>query len=197
MNYLAHAYLSLGQDDILVGNMIGDFVKGKKKNLFPERIKNGIELHWAIDTFTDSHPIILETKKIFQPIVRLYAGSFLDISMDYTLSHSNEFTPANGWRQFCDQVYHTMQINRDLIPEKGLTMFEHMIQDDWLYNYQFGWRIEKSFKGLAQMAKYLPDEVEVFSIFDKNKAYLQDAFERFFPQLKAFAIEFLTSKNIK
>jgi acyl carrier protein phosphodiesterase len=31
MNYLAHAYLSFNDPEILVGNMISDFVKGKKK----------------------------------------------------------------------------------------------------------------------------------------------------------------------
>ena len=30
MNYLAHAYLSFGDPDVLTGNMISDFVKGKK-----------------------------------------------------------------------------------------------------------------------------------------------------------------------
>lgn len=30
MNYLAHAYLSFDEPEILVGNMISDFVKGKK-----------------------------------------------------------------------------------------------------------------------------------------------------------------------
>ena len=31
MNYLAHAYLSFNKPDILAGNIISDFVKGKKK----------------------------------------------------------------------------------------------------------------------------------------------------------------------
>jgi len=30
MNYLAHAYLSFDHEEILVGNLISDFVKGKK-----------------------------------------------------------------------------------------------------------------------------------------------------------------------
>ena len=30
MNYLAHAYLSFGYSELLVGNLISDFVKGKK-----------------------------------------------------------------------------------------------------------------------------------------------------------------------
>jgi acyl carrier protein phosphodiesterase len=39
MNYLAHAYLSFNDPEILVGNMISDFVKGKKKFDFPLRIQ--------------------------------------------------------------------------------------------------------------------------------------------------------------
>jgi acyl carrier protein phosphodiesterase len=35
MNYLAHAYLSFGEPDILAGNMISDFVKGKKNSITP------------------------------------------------------------------------------------------------------------------------------------------------------------------
>ncbi len=41
MNYLAHAYLSFGDPDILAGNMISDFVKGKKKFDYPGPDTNG------------------------------------------------------------------------------------------------------------------------------------------------------------
>src|SRR5579875_2561759 len=43
MNFLAHAYLSFYNPPVLVGNMIADFVKGKKSlNRFPETIQAGI-----------------------------------------------------------------------------------------------------------------------------------------------------------
>ena len=35
MNFLAHAFLSFNDPDILTGNMISDFVKGKQKFDFP------------------------------------------------------------------------------------------------------------------------------------------------------------------
>ena len=57
MNYLAHACLSFGNEDILVGNMISDFIKGKKKFDYPVAIQNGIMLHRMIDTFTDAHAV--------------------------------------------------------------------------------------------------------------------------------------------
>ena len=36
MNYLAHAYLSSGDPSIPAGNMISDYVKGKKKFDYPD-----------------------------------------------------------------------------------------------------------------------------------------------------------------
>jgi acyl carrier protein phosphodiesterase len=44
-------------------------------------------MHRAIDTFTDSHPAIHEAKKVFSPLVRLYAGAFVDVAMDYFLAN--------------------------------------------------------------------------------------------------------------
>ena len=55
MNYLAHAYLSFNEPEILVGNMISDFVKGKKKFDYSPGVQKGIALHRAIDNFTDYH----------------------------------------------------------------------------------------------------------------------------------------------
>ena len=62
MNYLAHAYLSFNEPEILVGNMISDFVKGKKRFDFSENIQKGIMLHRNIDTFTDEHEVTKKAK---------------------------------------------------------------------------------------------------------------------------------------
>ncbi len=62
MNYLAHAYLSFNMPDILVGNMISDFIKGKKQFDYPLPVQKGIRLHRAIDTFTDTHAATQELK---------------------------------------------------------------------------------------------------------------------------------------
>ncbi len=82
MNYLAHAYLSFGISDIATGNLISDFVKGKKKLDYPETIQHGITLHRAIDTFTDGHPITQEAKLFFRHHFGLYSGPITDIVYD-------------------------------------------------------------------------------------------------------------------
>ena len=59
MNFLAHIYLSDDHPKIMVGNFIGDFVKGKNfREQFEPDIARGIELHRIIDVFTDSHPVV-------------------------------------------------------------------------------------------------------------------------------------------
>jgi len=87
LNYLAHAYLSFDQPEIIVGNLISDFVKGKKKFDYPPGIQKGIALHRAIDTFTDSHPATKEAKEVFRPHYRLYAGAFIDVAYDHFLAN--------------------------------------------------------------------------------------------------------------
>ena len=63
MNYLAHAYLSFSDNEILAGNMISDFVKGKTRYDYPAGIQEGITLHREIDRFTDDHPAVKKKQK--------------------------------------------------------------------------------------------------------------------------------------
>lgn len=78
MNYLTHIYLSGENEKVLVGNFIGDYVKGKNFEKFPENIQCGILLHRQIDTFTDSHPKFIEAKRKLRDDFGLYSGIIVD-----------------------------------------------------------------------------------------------------------------------
>ena len=96
MNFLAHAYLSFDHPEILVGNLISDFVKGKKKFDYSEQVQHGIALHRAIDTFTDFHQATQIAKQVFRADYRLYSGAFMDIVYDHFLANDdNEFSDKN------------------------------------------------------------------------------------------------------
>ena len=86
MNFLAHSFLSFN-DQQIVGNLIGDFIKNRDRKHLPELVQQGIILHRAIDAFTDVHPKVSEAKTVFQPLVRLYAGAFVDVVFDYFLAN--------------------------------------------------------------------------------------------------------------
>jgi len=118
MNYLAHAYLSFNLPQILVGNMISDYIKGKKQFDYPETIQKGIRLHRAIDTFTDQHAATREAKKFFKPAVGAYAGAFMDVVYDHFLARDEAELAEHDLQQFTRQVYTQLSEHHHLLPEK-------------------------------------------------------------------------------
>ncbi len=86
MNFLAHTYLSGCNEEIIVGNFMGDYVKGRNYLLFPEQVKKGILIHRDIDTFTDMHPITRRNKQRVAEKYHKYAGIIIDIFYDHFLA---------------------------------------------------------------------------------------------------------------
>lgn len=188
MNYLAHAYLSFHDPGILTGNMISDFVKGKKQFDYPLQVQYGIRLHRAIDSFTDAHPVTKKAKELFKPVAGAYAGAFMDIVYDHFLAtDSNEFS-ENTLSEFAATVYEQLTGQQELFPEKFAGMFPYMRSQNWLYNYRFPEGIEKSFGGLVRRAAYLHESAPAFAVFMANYPALQELYGRFFPDVKKMAL---------
>ncbi|GAC1584967.1 MAG: hypothetical protein NVS3B19_01790 [Ginsengibacter sp.] len=61
-----------------------------------------------------------------------------------------------------------------------------MQKQNWLYNYQFDWGIQKSFEGLRHRAQYIPETESAYEILNSNYSALQNLYASFFPQLKEF-----------
>jgi len=187
MNYLAHAYLSFNDAPVMVGNLISDFVKGKKKFIYPEDIQKGITLHRAIDEFTDGHEATKKAKDIFRPAYRLYSGAFVDVAFDHFLaSDPNEFTEET-LQQFSSMVYATLDRYMNYFPERFARMFPYMKVQDWLFNYRTRWGTESSFGGLVRRARYLTESNTASALFHEHYNALQECYNIFFPMLKSFA----------
>lgn len=194
MNYLAHAYLSFNQPEILVGNMISDFVKGKKKFNYPVGIQNGIALHRAIDEFTDVHPVTKKAKEFFRPAYRLYSGAFVDVVYDHFLALDiNEFETPALLHQFTSQTYLILDENFSSLPSPFCDFFPHMKLHNWLYNYQYLTGIERSFGGLSRRAAYINETDTAVVILNENYRELKDCYSLFFPAVKKFASNYISN----
>ena len=192
MNFLAHAQLSFHQPEILVGNMISDFVKGKKQYDYSPGIQQGIKLHRAIDQFTDTHPVTKELKQYFRSSYGLYAGVFTDVMYDYFLANdTQEFASAEVLQQFSAGCYHTLETYDAVLPASFKKIFGYMRSQDWLFHYHEKWLIEKSFWGLERRAKYLKETGQAFIIFNEHLDELHLGYDVFYPQLKDFAVHTL------
>ncbi len=188
MNYLAHAYLSFGNKNVLIGNMISDYVKGKTQYDYLPEIQVGIKLHRAIDEYTDNHLATKHVKSFFKNDYRLYAGAFADVVYDYFLANdSKEFADDTSLLGFTMQTYSLLEKEREHFPEKFNKQFPYMQAQNWLYNYKFESGMQKSFIGLSKRAKYITETETAFEIFLENKNNIGEIYKTFFPQIKLFA----------
>ena len=185
MNYLAHSFLAFS-DGQIVGQFLEDFIRNSERFSFPEEMQNGITLHREVDTFTDSHPALSEAKKVFQPLVRLYSGAFVDVAMDYFLANDRKIFTSETLKQHSQKVYKALNDNKKWLPERLKIVSEKMEKDDWLYNYQEDWGIDYSMKNVLNKAKYLEKDIPVFDAFLDNKKILQECYDTFFPELLTF-----------
>ena len=188
MNYLAHAYLSFRHPALLAGNMISDFVKGKKQYDYPVGIFKGIRLHRSIDSFTDSHPSTQIIRDLFRPDYRLYSGAFADVVYDFFLANDkNEFATDASLKQFTLETYLHLDDHHDWLPLPFQKMLVPMKEQNWLYHYQFDWGIQKSFNGVVRRARYLEESDRAFLIFLDNQDLLKKCYDSFFPSVKEHA----------
>ncbi len=94
MNFLAHIYLSFEDPQIRLGNFIGDAVKGRRYENYPDPVRKGILLHRAIDSFTDSHPTTRLSTRRLHPGYSHYSSVIVDIFYDHFL--------AANWDRYCE-----------------------------------------------------------------------------------------------
>ena len=190
MNYLAHAVLSFDDPQVLTGNMISDFVKGKSQFEYPPVVQVGIKLHRAIDHFTDHHPASRVIGNLFRPYYRLYSAAFTDIVYDHFLANDPLLFPGPSFlEEFTRHAYSALGDHRAFFPQKFAGMFPYMCAQNWLYNYQFDWGIQRSFQGLGRRAAYLPETAIAFDIFLNNKTIILEQYDLFFPSVKKMAAD--------
>jgi len=187
MNFLAHAYLSFGHNGILTGNLISDFVKGKAQFTYPERIQEGIRLHRAIDTFTDTHPATKKAANFFKTPYRLYSGPIIDILYDHFLATDAAIFPGDTLLPFSQQVYQTLEADAALLPPHFARVFFYMKTDNWLWNYRTHAGIRRSLQGLVRRATYLAESETAYTLFLQHYAELNACYTEFITDVKAFA----------
>ncbi|MBX3240407.1 MAG: DUF479 domain-containing protein [Chitinophagaceae bacterium] len=187
MNYLAHAYLSFNRPDIITGNMISDFVKGRQKFDFPESVQEGIVLHRAIDEFTDKHPVTKAGSNLFRPYYGLYAMSFMDVVYDHFLALDKERFDNDSLWDFSQNIYRILDQRSAGLPERFRLIFPYMKKQNWLFNYQFKEGIHNSLKGLVHRAAYMNNSQPAIDIFEEHYEQFRQYYLSFFPEIEAFA----------
>ncbi len=187
MNFLAHLFLSGDASEVLVGNLMGDFVKGRLDGRFPPGIERGILLHREIDSFTDKNRHFLWSKQRLDKSFGLYRGVLVDLFYDHFLAANWEdyadlpFTLfiSDSWRVLCE--------HKEFLPAR-LQRIMPFIFRDWLPLYRDIGGIAAVLHRIScfrlKRANRLEEGAEALK---RHYGGLYEDFRKFFPELLAFS----------
>ncbi|MGH9423576.1 MAG: ACP phosphodiesterase [Thermoanaerobaculia bacterium] len=187
MNYLAHLFLADSTPESLIGNLAGDFVKGRIGDDIPPTIAAGIRNHRRVDAFTDSHPSVAAFRRVLIPEHGHYARIIADVFFDHFLAvdfgrYSHE--PLDG---FLSRVFATIDPHIDELPGRLRVVYPRMRDEGWLSSYQTPDGIRMSLAGISHRLSRRPQLATAvhFLVDRETRAELSRLFHEFFPDVLA------------
>jgi acyl carrier protein phosphodiesterase len=186
MNFLAHLYLSGDSEEIILGNFIGDFVKGNQYLNYPEQVAYGIRLHRCIDSFTDQHMQVKEFAKLLKPGYGRYSGIVTDVFMDHFLAANWTEYSMVTLRQFSKHAHSVFLSNFRLLPFKVKQFLPFLIQHKRFESYAHS---ENMFQVLEIMSRRtsLPANSEwAIEMLHQEYHQFEALFRSFFAELIAY-----------
>lgn len=190
MNFLAHAYLSGEDPELLFGNMIADHIKGKVLESYPVGIVKGVLLHRAIDSFTDDHPVVKVASSNLSNYFGKYSGVVLDIYFDHFLAVGWSHYNNTELHVFARRVYYELLRRYLLLPARSRRIIPWMVAQNWLSGYANLRDLERVFNGMTRRASFKSGMENAIPVLSENYQLIHQQFQTFFPQLEAYATKF-------
>ena len=149
MNWLAHIYLSEPDTEYRLGNLLTDILRPADRNGYGASFDRGVECHFLIDRFTDSHKAVKQSRDLLYPSYGHYSRVLVDIFYDHFL--------AVDWDSYSDMPYHTYvqefheaaRSTRLAFPPYATERLNQIIAENWLGTYDQIGEVDRALHRLA------------------------------------------------
>ncbi len=189
MNWLAHVFLSDGEIDLRLGNLLADLVKGPDRTGMTLPFQRGMRQHQLIDIFTDSHPIVIRSRGRISSRYRRVAGILVDVFYDHFLAISWDRYSTVPLDLFLTSLYANIRASQMKLPPFAEAVLARICLEDWLGSYRHVAGIESA---LHRLSRRLERRVgtgfglsSAISELESNFEGLKSDFAEFFPLLQA------------
>jgi acyl carrier protein phosphodiesterase len=187
MNFLAHVFLSGTNEQLILGNLIADSVKGKMMDSFDEGVKKGIQLHRLIDQYTDNHFVVKRSKARLENTYKKYAGVIADIYYDHFLAANFPLYSPISLSQTAHTAYNILIRNFEILPPQSKRILPYMATQNWLEGYANLHDLQRVFNGMSRRASFVSGmENAILDLKKDYQDYEKDFFD-FFPDLIKYA----------
>jgi acyl carrier protein phosphodiesterase len=190
VNYLAHLFLAEGTAESLIGNLAGDFVKGRITDDVLPAIAAGIRHHRHVDAFTDSHPAVAAFRRVLIPEHGHYARVIADMFFDHFLACDFTRYASEPLDAFLSRIYATIDPHVDHLPGRLRVVYPRMRDEGWLESYQSIDGIRMALGGISYRLSRRPNLAPAMHFLaDASRAELERLFHEFFPDVVAMSAE--------
>jgi len=196
MNILFHMYLSNDDPELLVGNFMGDFVKGLLGNSYPPRVRQGLELHRRIDSFAQINAAFKSSRVRLPERYGLYRGVLVDLFYDHFLAKewsSWSVTPLDEYLCWARAIIDEYQP----IMSTQLQGFIPVMFDQLLPSYSSVAGIESALTRMSRRIKRANPLAEGGGELALHYSELHEDFEKFIITAKQFANDFIENGGMK
>jgi acyl carrier protein phosphodiesterase len=188
MNWLAHILLSEPNVENRLGNLLGDLVKGKDLDGLDRALRRGVDRHYAIDKYTDSHATVKISKRRIDKEYSRFAGILIDVFYDYLLVKNWQLYSPTTFSNFTAEIYDSFKNYPGDLPQSTRQIIEQMIEGEWLNSYQHLAGVEYALKRIdARITARMGDRIKLVNampILERECLNLDRDFNSFFPDLQ-------------
>jgi len=195
LNYLVHLYLAEPSDESLLGNLMGDFVKGPLDERFPPDIASGISLHRHIDSFAHTDPVFRGSKDRLDRSFGYFRPILVDIFYDHILARDWSHYSSMPLEAFAEGVYDALERHRDSLPQGLRDVAPRMIRHNWLVSYRNEETIQRVLNRISQRLSRSNPLPEGFGEWRQHREGLTSDFARFLPRAQHSAQRFLSRSS--
>jgi acyl carrier protein phosphodiesterase len=195
VNFLAHFLLSGDDEELRLGNLLGDVVKGRvERYVHPgttEQMRHGIRLHRSIDSFSDAHPVVRRSKHRIAGRYGRLSGVIVDVYFDHVLAREWATYGDGTLETYAAGVYDVLHANLARLPGDVHPLVHAMSRGRWLESYAHLSGIARALRGMAHRTPVAAGIGTAAEELERDYAALADDVAEFFPELRAHCAAFI------
>ena len=189
MNYIAHIHIGNHTQTSLLGNFLGDFVKGNINDKLPQSLADGVRLHRKVDQFTDQHFLVRKLREKFPPALRRISGIVIDIVFDHCLLMQWSHFTLQSEHDVLTDFYNQLSEFRGLEHPHFTRLSASLLNDKWLLNYR---ELATCLHAFVSIERRLNNKIifaqDAYAFVKAERQLFATTFSSFYPALLEHAL---------
>lgn len=172
----------------MIGNFLGDFVKGTDLSHLSSPLRQGVWLHRRVDSYTDQHSSVVELRNHFPKSLRRFSGIALDVYFDHLLClHWKRFS-SRSINTVLDEFYQQLEQTHLVESSHFTKVKKRLLEYQWLANYHGRESVEGALRSIEKrLSRPIKFSEQATAFLDEKHSLIEDRFLTFYPQLIQYA----------